>query len=201
MLKINEIFSSIQGEGSLAGTAATFVRFSGCNLSCKWCDTNFKYSMNRTIESVVESVNKYPARLVVITGGEPTLQMASLYKLVNELSDIGYIVALETNGTRHIEPNRFDHITVSPKEFVELLNVKHTRNCKTRMQSCSDLKLIYEGRNKKQLDYWIEKIDAAHYYLQPLSNSKESIEACVNYVRSQSIWKLSLQIHKIVNIQ
>ena len=69
MLKINEIFYSLQGEGYFAGVPAVFVRFSGCNLSCSFCDTNHGSHTIMTEEQVVEEISKYPTRHIVITGG------------------------------------------------------------------------------------------------------------------------------------
>ena len=91
MMKVNEIFYSLQGEGYHAGTAAVFVRLSGCNLHCPFCDTQHESGTEMTDEEIVEAVKPYPARLVVITGGEPSLQLTK--SLVNALHDIDKMVA------------------------------------------------------------------------------------------------------------
>ena len=75
MYRVNEIFYSLQGEGGNTGTPAVFVRFSGCNLSCFFCDTDFSSYTQMSVEDIVSAVSAYPARLVVLTGGEPALQV------------------------------------------------------------------------------------------------------------------------------
>ena len=112
-MKVNEIFYSIQGEGFHAGEAAVFIRFAGCNLSCPFCDTNHHPFKEMTEDEICAEVEKYPSRLVVITGGEPTLQLTA--SLVGKLHRLHRDVAIETNGTREI-PNGVDWVTVSPKD-------------------------------------------------------------------------------------
>ena len=73
MRKINEIFYSLQGEGFHTGTPAVFVRFSGCNLRCSFCDTLHEEGVMMTDEEIVEKVSSFPARMVILTGGEPSL--------------------------------------------------------------------------------------------------------------------------------
>jgi 7-carboxy-7-deazaguanine synthase len=103
-MKINEIFSSLQGEGVLIGTPTTFIRTTGCNLRCSWCDTKYAYDEGRdmTIEEILAVVKEHSAIHVCITGGEPLLQEDAV-KLVRRLSDKGYQICLETNGTKSIE--------------------------------------------------------------------------------------------------
>lgn len=100
MLKIIEIFNSIQGEGSHIGEPSTFIRTAGCNLDCPGCDS--KYSWNTgtemTIDEIIHEVRKYNTRNIVITGGEPTIQLNTL-DLCFELQNNGYKVSVQTNGT------------------------------------------------------------------------------------------------------
>ena len=77
MMRINEIFYSLQGEGRHTGTPAVFVRFAGCNLKCSFCDTDHSRSVEMTEEEIVEEVRQFPARFVVITGGEPSMQVTA----------------------------------------------------------------------------------------------------------------------------
>ncbi len=104
MLKINEIFYSIQGESSNAGMPCVFVRFTYCNLRCSYCDTKYAFyeGYDASIESVIEEVKKYNCNLVEITGGEPLLQSESL-ELMNKLCDLGFEVMLETGGSLPIK--------------------------------------------------------------------------------------------------
>jgi 7-carboxy-7-deazaguanine synthase len=104
VLRINEIFHSIQGESSWAGLPCVFVRLTGCNLRCVWCDTAYAFHEGRsmTLDEVLAAVSRYPCRLVEITGGEPLLQ-AEAGALMQALLDAGYTVLLETGGSLPIE--------------------------------------------------------------------------------------------------
>lgn len=99
-MKVCEIFSSIQGESSFAGLPCTFVRLSGCNLRCSYCDTTYAYEdgFEMTQEEIIEEVNKLGLDLVEITGGEPLLQ-DEVFLLIDRLINDGYKVLIETNGS------------------------------------------------------------------------------------------------------
>src|SRR5690606_18105804 len=99
MIKLNEIFFSIQGESSYTGWPTVFIRTSGCHLRCGYCDTTYAYyeGTKTTIEEILKRVNDYPAKHICVTGGEPLLQ-EDVYPLMRELCDSGYIVSLETSG-------------------------------------------------------------------------------------------------------
>ena len=126
MPKIAEIFSSIAGEGSWMGRPATFIRFSGCNLSCEWCDEKHARSGEgefRSVEEILEECRSAGLRRVVITGGEPLLQKEDCLKLARELTKSGFRVMIETNGTllnRLTQDERVVlrecEVTVSPKK-------------------------------------------------------------------------------------
>jgi 7-carboxy-7-deazaguanine synthase len=114
-MRLIEIFYSIQGEGPAMGRSATFVRLAGCNLRCQGCDTD-----DRTIQelSIAEVMKSIPSRMVVITGGEPTLQMEQLSELISLLHSKGYEIHIETNGTNPIAEEILEKIhyaVVSPK--------------------------------------------------------------------------------------
>ncbi len=101
-MRVTEIFFSIQGESTLAGRPCVFVRFTGCDLRCGYCDTEYAFygGTQMTRAAIVEEVSKYPgARFVCLTGGEPTLQK-ELPQLAQDLLDRGYQVSLETHGQR-----------------------------------------------------------------------------------------------------
>ena len=102
-LKINEIFYSIQGESTYAGRPCVFVRLTGCNLRCAYCDTSYAYTEGTTMETwdVINEVSKFECSLVEITGGEPLLQDETS-GLITLLLDSGYEVLLETNGSKNI---------------------------------------------------------------------------------------------------
>lgn len=116
-MRIAEIFHSVQGEGRLVGTPSVFIRTSGCNLRCVWCDTPYTSWRPEgdewSVEKIVEEVSKYPSRHTVITGGEPFLAR-DLPQLTDRLRTDGYHITIETAGTI-FTPLACDLISVSPK--------------------------------------------------------------------------------------
>lgn len=117
MLTINEIFYSIQGESSFTGKPCVFVRLTGCDLRCRWCDTEYAFTEGEpaSVDDVLERVAAYDCPLVEITGGEPLLQ-SEVYPLMQRLLDGGKTVLLETGG--HID------ISEVPREVVKVIDVK-----------------------------------------------------------------------------
>lgn len=107
MLTVNEIFFSIQGEGTRAGRPCVFVRLTGCPLRCTWCDTAYAFEegTRRDEQDVLREVARHPARLVQLTGGEPLAQRAA-FDFVRRLCDEGYEVVIETSG--HVAIDRLD---------------------------------------------------------------------------------------------
>ncbi len=108
MIKINEIFHSIQGESSYAGNRTVFIRTTGCNLRCTYCDTKYSYHEGEmwSFEKILTEVKSYGAEYICITGGEPLLQ-PEIHKLINILCDLGHKVSLETSGSKsikHVDP-------------------------------------------------------------------------------------------------
>jgi len=99
-MKINEIFKSIQGESSFAGIPTVFVRLTGCNLRCQWCDTKYAYDegVDLTVDEVIGRVNAFGLQFAQITGGEPLLQ-EEVYELMDRLLNMDYNVSFETNGS------------------------------------------------------------------------------------------------------
>lgn len=102
-MRITEIYQSIQGESSYAGLPCVFVRTTGCDLRCSWCDSEFTFvgGTKMTLDQIVEEVEKYDCRLVELTGGEPLLQQ-EIYELATRLADAGHTVLIETGGHRDI---------------------------------------------------------------------------------------------------
>ncbi|MCK5023933.1 MAG: radical SAM protein [Candidatus Aenigmarchaeota archaeon] len=103
-MKITEIFYSIQGEGVQIGVPTTFIRTTGCNLRCNWCDTKYAYEEGKEtkIEEILSKLKEFPASNICLTGGEPLLQEDTI-PLLQRLSEKGYNVCLETNGSKPIE--------------------------------------------------------------------------------------------------
>lgn len=189
MYRVNEIFYSLQGEGANTGTPAVFVRFSGCNLSCFFCDTDFSFYTEMSVEDIIAAVSAFPAELVVLTGGEPALQVDK--KLVDALHAVNKCVAIETNGTRPL-PDGIDHVTISPKETGKIVLLK-----------ADEVKVVFIGQDVEKYRNWIS---APLYFLQPCSEEKNGVltdnrEEVIRYILDHPQWRLSLQTHKILNIR
>ncbi|OPY31020.1 MAG: molybdenum cofactor biosynthesis protein A [Methanomassiliicoccales archaeon PtaU1.Bin124] len=103
-MKVCEIFRSLQGEGTLIGTPTTFIRLTGCNLDCNWCDTAYARNEGKemTVEQILMEVDELETHFVCVTGGEPLMQKG-INELLEELLDDGYHVSLETNGSYSLE--------------------------------------------------------------------------------------------------
>lgn len=195
-MRVNEIFYSIQGEGFHAGEPAVFIRLSGCNLKCQFCDTEHQTFKEMTEDEICFEVAKYPARLVVVTGGEPTLQLTP--SLVGALHRIWKEVAIETNGTNPI-PCGVDWVTVSPKSPY----VGEIGNPVVKV--AQEVKVVMDGEHwPKDLTFGIS---ALHYYIQPCDTgdagkNKRIIAECVEFVKKNpKQWKLSIQQQKILNVR
>lgn len=187
MKKVNDIFYSLQGEGRNTGRAAVFVRFAGCNLRCPFCDTDFAEYTTMSDDEIVAAISRYPARLVVLTGGEPTLQADEA--LIDALHAAGFEVAMETNGT-HLPPRGIDWLTCSPKG-------------KSAITRCNELKCIFDATQDTVDTHGIE---ADLYYLQPCdvgdaARNEAITQACVEYIKQHPEWRLSLQTHKLVGFK
>ena len=129
MLKINEIYHSVQGESTSAGRPCVFVRLTYCNLRCTYCDTEFAFYDGKevSVRQVIDEVEKYRCKLVEITGGEPLVQMEEYLDLMNVLCDLGYEVMIETGGSLSI------------------------KDINTRVKIIMDLKCPSSGMEKKNL--------------------------------------------------
>lgn len=182
LYRVNEIFYSLQGEGFYSGTAAVFLRFSGCNLKCLFCDTNHEYFEEHTLDEIIEKVSAFKSRHIVITGGEPSLQLDKA--LVDALHFAGFYIQVETNGTHRLPPG-IDWITCSPKGEI-----------REQLSHVDELKVVYLGQDVEAI---ASDFVAQHYFLQPCSG--ENTEDVVNYILDHPHWRLSLQTHKLINIQ
>ena len=181
MRKINEIFYSLQGEGYHTGTPAVFIRFSGCNLHCPFCDTQHEDGVWMSDEDITWEVSKYPCSMVVLTGGEPALWIDG--RLIEALHDIGRYVCVETNGTRPL-PLSVDWVTCSPKE-----------DAPVRLEHIDEVKVVFTGQDVRPY----LSLPVRHFFLQPCSclNTDEVIE----YIKVHPEWRLSLQTHKLIGIK
>lgn len=201
-MKIVKIFPTIEGESTWSGKSVTFIRFGLCNLSCIWCDTCFDKFTEMTLDQVVFEVLKYPAKHIVISGGEPTIHLDELYPLCDTLHALGFQIAIQTNGTNKFDINYFDHIVLSPKEEVEMAKESQNKNREVKHFICNDLKLVDKGWTLEQYDQYASKFKIlSDKWLQPLSNEKESIDQCLKLVMSGEQWRFSLQMHKVIGAE
>ena len=212
--RVNEIFYSLQGEGRNTGRAAVFVRFAGCNLRCPFCDTEFDTFREMTAEEIVAAISQYPARFVVLTGGEPTLQVDEAF--VDLLHQHGYEVAMESNGTRPA-PNNLDWLTVSPKE-----SPRGTMSEEGGTRLPNELKVVFDENTDPETyllppslqskaaepsaSFLLPRENPPFLYLQPCDTGDAErnariINRCVDYIKAHPQWRLSLQTHKLIDIK
>ena len=193
--KINEIFHSLQGEGFHTGIPSVFVRFSGCNLRCEFCDTDHTEGTMLSLDEIVREVNQYPAPWVVLTGGEPSLFIDDAF--VQRLRQAtGKKIAIETNGT-HPLPASLDWVTLSPKAGFP---GGDAQPCV--VARCDELKVVYLYQDLSRYDH----ITATHRFLQPCyvneaQQCAANVQACVEAVLAHPRWRLSLQTHRLLNIR
>ena len=196
MYRVNEIFYSLQGEGRHTGRASVFIRFSGCNLKCPFCDTDFEASTLMTTLDIISAIMPWKdSGFVVLTGGEPSLQVDDA--LVDALHQAGFFVAVETNGT-HALPATVDWVTWSPKD----LFAKHVPPL--ALKKIDEIKVVFDGEHNPECYSSISS--GAYLSLQPCDTGNEErnrqiTSQCVDYILQHPHWHLSLQTHKLINIQ
>lgn len=206
---VKEMFYTLQGEGNQAGRPAVFCRFTGCNLwsgreddrqkaICRFCDTDFIGTDGegggkfRTAQLLADAIlHTWPNagaehRYVVLTGGEPLLQVDAA--LIDALHARGFTIAVETNGTVEPPPG-LDWICVSPKSTADVV-----------LQQGDELKLVYP-----QADAMPDRFaafDFTHFYLQPMDGPdvQRNTALAIEYCKAHPQWKLGLQQHKILMI-
>ncbi|MEN2495034.1 MAG: 7-carboxy-7-deazaguanine synthase [Hyphomicrobiaceae bacterium hypho_1] len=205
---VKEIFKTIQGEGGQSGRVAVFCRFTGCNLwsglhkdrllaKCQFCDTDFNgtnglgggsfkksVDLAKAIEQTWGNSTKY--RLVVLTGGEPLLQINR--KLLCAIKEHGFEIAIETNGTGAV-PDEVDWICVSPKAGSDLVQI-----------SGDELKLVFPQPGA--MPHMFEHLNFKQFLLQPMAgvDIKHNTEQAVSYCLENPFWRISLQTHKFIGI-
>jgi organic radical activating enzyme len=199
MYRVNDIFYSLQGEGHNTGRAAVFIRFAGCNLRCSFCDTEFDTYREMTAEEIVASINTYSARFVVLTGGEPTLQVDEAF--VDLLHQYGFEVAMESNGTRPA-PNNLDWLTVSPKISGEKWKVESGWRLPDEVKVVFDEDTVPETYLPSPSTLSLSPI----LYLQPCDTGNAErnaiiINRCIDYIKEHPQWRLSLQTHKLIGFK
>lgn len=185
--KLVEIFYSIQGEGLRTGTPNIFVRFSYCNLSCSFCDTPYNdVNHEFTLDQLVSEIEKYPCKNIILTGGEPTLQLDN--DLLSTLKNKGYYLAIESNGIEKT-PELIDFICISPKSK------------KFNQLEGDELKFVLKVGDtlpEKQGDFKQYLVSPEMNYNSP---NFENIDYCVELVKNNPEWRLSVQTHKFLKIR
>lgn len=202
---VKEIYYTLQGEGANTGRPAVFLRFAGCNLwsgreedrssaICQFCDTDFvggsKFATAKLLADEVATQwlgNGTSKRFVVCTGGEPLLQLDA--PLIESLHQLGFEIAIETNGTLEVPPG-LDWICVSPKAGTVI------RQC-----SGNELKLVFPQQGITPAE--LERLDVDHFFLQPMDGPEveQNTALAARYCREHPRWRLSLQTHKLLGIR
>lgn len=204
MLVVNEIFSSIQGEGQYIGTPCTFVRLTGCNLHCKRCDTQYAFNQGKiyTEERILEIVEYYKRPLVILTGGEPLLQ--NIYELTKRLTTHNFKVHVETNGTIKFEKHLYvEHFTVSPK----LISMRVPRGERIRPEvleyyrDAGKAEFKFVVANKQDFDEMckiIEKFELQPILVQPIDNDVDIATDIILWVELKKMFSTRIlpQLHK-----
>ena len=220
--KINEVFESLQGEGSYTGLPSIFVRLQGCPVGCPWCDTKHTWTVdpefqvtsdmvmaetsesNRWFEHSTEQLlklfadNGYVAKHIVLTGGEPCLY--DLTEITASLISKGYSVQIETSGTYEILVHPDTWVTVSPK-----VNMPGGREVLvSAMRRANEIKHpVAMQKHIEELDQVLSLLDdkvVPNVYLQPISQQKLATELAIKTCIARN-WRLSLQTHKFIGIE
>ncbi len=204
-MKVFEIFPSLQGEGPFQGIPSTFIRLSGCNLRCRWCDTPDTQSGNAgeemTCDEVFGQVKKYGLSHVCITGGEPLLQQDELIPLLIDLHEDGYITEIESNGT--IDPSpamKYSSICLDIKcpssgENSDISLVK-------KLRSVDSLKFVVGGTD--DLEYMAGILDEistpAEIFVSPVWGS--DFQAAADYImKLKKPVRFQVQLHKTLGVE
>lgn len=204
ILKITEIFSSIQGEGLRQGEPTLFIRFAGCNLKCSFCDTKYAwkqghpYSVSQVLDEIKKKKQTYPAQWICITGGEPLVQ--NIADLVRKLKQEGFKIQVETNGTLY-RTLPVDWYSVSPKpNEYDCRPEYRKKTMEVKIVVTQNLDLESIRRLRKTFP------EKTPLLLQPQSNRKWSMELGIKLLEQslragvQNI-RLSVQLHKIFGLK
>ena len=200
-MKITEIFYSLQGEGRRAGEPSVFVRLSGCDLACGFCDTEFESGKEMELPELLSEIQAQvmkqtgkatsPGMWIVWTGGEPCLQLTK--EIVQYFNDRGFLQAMETNGN-HRPPDGLAWVACSPKVAEHVLE-------KNFPNGVDELRYV---RHSGQPGVPCPKIQAKHYYLSPMFRGNQidtdNLRHCVKLCLENPNWNLSLQTHKLLKI-
>ena len=207
-MKVCEIFYSIQGEGELAGYPTIFIRLTGCNLRCRYCDTEYAFYEGKEmgIDDIIERIKGYRSRYVCITGGEPLLQREVL-DLMETLLEDGYIVSLETNGSISLEDVCM-RLGKYGDNFIISMDIKCPSSGMSERMRLENIDLL---RENDQLKFVVLDEDDYNYAKDIISRYRPRCKIIIQPVWGTDVRKiaelmlkdglqarLSLQIHKII---
>jgi len=196
MLPLMEAFYTIQGEGTFTGHPAYFIRLGGCDVGCVWCDVKDSWEAGKwpviSIQEIVAEAERFPGRLVVITGGEPL--MYELGPLTSLLKEKGFTINIETSGA-HPFSGEFDWVCFSPKKF----KAPHP----SIYEKADELKAIVF--HKSDIEFAekhavMVRPDCVKLLQPEWSKASEMTNLIVDYVKIHPNWKISLQTHKFMDI-
>jgi 7-carboxy-7-deazaguanine synthase len=209
-LEVNSIFYTIQGEGPYAGCVATFIRLAGCNLRCTFCDTEFEERTTMKLSNVIMEVVAKPAKLVVITGGEPFRQ--DIVPLCKYLVENGYTVQIETAGTLTLPDFPFDkvHVVVSPKTPKLHDDMKYASSWKylvhpERMSDVDGLPDFNTQREGLPAGIIARPMNDSPVFIQPIDfqdeiNNRRALYATRDIALEYG-YKVSIQMHKLLGVE
>lgn len=222
-LPVNEIFATLQGEGSFSGKPSIFIRFQGCDVGCSWCDTKHSWNLNFKSEVTIDTILKKESsssnyclitpkqiiayieanfkqiKHVVLTGGEPSLY--NLQPLCLALESLDKQVQIETSGTSPLQISPNTWVVLSPKfdmpgkKKIVIENLSLVNEIKMPVGKPSDMLNLHKFIN--EYNHFLKDVEI---YLQPLSNAPSAIKLCISEAIKNN-FRLSLQLHKIINIR
>jgi organic radical activating enzyme len=191
-----EHFYTLQGEGAFTGHAAYFIRLGGCDVGCTWCDVKESWDINAhpkmSIDAIADLTQNSGTKIAVITGGEPT--MHDLTALTQAIQNLQIRTHIETSGTNPISGD-WDWICFSPKRFKKPLEMY--------FELSHELKVVIAHKNDLR---WAKEFEAKMHkncklYIQPeWDNRQEMTNLCIDFIKENPNWSLSLQTHKYIDI-
>ena len=204
MLKVNEIYLSVQGESSYTGLPCVFIRLTGCNLRCIWCDTAYAFyeGKSMSIDEIVGKVKNFGVKLIEITGGEPLMQ-ENVYPLMNGLIEKGFQVLLETGGSLSLEK--------VPRDIIKIMDIKCPGSGEHKNNNLDNLKFLetkdevkfvilnrhdYEWSRDLIHKYKIHEI--AHILISPVYDKLELKEIVKWILEDKLPVRLQTQLHKAI---
>ena len=192
MLKVVEIFYSIQGEGTQVGVPSIFIRLYGCNLTCAFCDEILHKGAYESLSyhEVIERIKQYPSMHVIITGGEPTLY--NLNGFIEFLQAHMYAVAVETNGYNFSNIVNANWVTYSPKDW-DNIEKNGYDEIKFVVGKTSPVEKILDFKSYKPI------------FIQPQNEmdrpNQENLNYCIEFVKAHPQFILSVQLHKFLGVE